>query len=159
RSPCAVGERATRAAVLPARTDRGLPQRRGPDTPTTGVHAASGPMSAPRTTRPSPDAALPGAARWRRACLSMLWRRGAASLEIRGAAPAEGILMRLVPAHRFCLLITGVLLSLASPADAQQFGRNKVQYETFDFQVARIGDFDIYFYPETQKATEITARL
>ena len=43
-----------------------------------------------------------------------------------------------------------LLLALAAalPASAQYFGRNKVQYRTFAFEVMRTAHFDIYFYPE-----------
>ncbi|UCG85100.1 MAG: PD40 domain-containing protein [Gemmatimonadota bacterium] len=38
----------------------------------------------------------------------------------------------------------------AQPAEAQYFGRNKVQYESFDFEVLKTEHFDIYYYPEVQ---------
>jgi Tol biopolymer transport system component len=47
----------------------------------------------------------------------------------------------------------------AAPASAQYFGRNKVQYRTFDFQVMKTEHFDIYFYPSEQTGVEIAARL
>lgn len=57
-----------------------------------------------------------------------------------------------------------VLLALlpglwAAPVAAQHFGRNKVQYETFDFQVSRTETFDIYFYPSTQGVIPLAARM
>src|SRR5215211_4436214 len=57
-----------------------------------------------------------------------------------------------------------VLLSLlifggAGPSSAQYFGRNKVQYERFDFQVLATDHFDIYYYPEEEAAIQIAARL
>ena len=47
------------------------------------------------------------------------------------------------------LLSAALLLLAAVPraADAQTFGRNKVNYETFDFRVLRSDRFDIHFYP------------
>ncbi|MGH8518740.1 MAG: basic secretory protein-like protein, partial [Panacagrimonas sp.] len=33
------------------------------------------------------------------------------------------------------------------PADAQYFGRNKVQYEKFDWRILKTDHFDLYFYP------------
>lgn len=57
------------------------------------------------------------------------------------------------------LLLGAMLCAVTTLAEAQQFGRNKVQYETFDFRIARTERFDIYFYPETRDATELTARL
>ena len=47
----------------------------------------------------------------------------------------------------------------ASPAAAQYFGRNKVQYRAFDFQVIRTAHFDIHFYPEERAAAMDAARL
>ena len=44
-------------------------------------------------------------------------------------------------------------------ASGQDFGRNKVQYETFDFQVLRTKHFAVYFYPEERDAARQTARL
>jgi len=47
-----------------------------------------------------------------------------------------------------------VAVAFASPAGAQYFGRNKVQYKTFDFQILRTQHFDIYFYPEERQAAQ-----
>lgn len=55
-----------------------------------------------------------------------------------------------------CLIF---LTSAASPAAAQYFGRNKVQYRQFDFQVLATEHFRIYFYPEERAATEDVARM
>jgi Tol biopolymer transport system component len=52
------------------------------------------------------------------------------------------------------------VLSLAPPsARAQYFGQNKVQYKDFDFRVMKTRHFDIYYYPEEQKAVEDAARM
>ncbi len=46
-------------------------------------------------------------------------------------------------------VLAGVGLTAVAPsARAQYFGRNKVQYESFDFQVLKTEHFDIYYYPE-----------
>lgn len=48
-------------------------------------------------------------------------------------------------------------LSLPELAAAQftfYFGRNKVQYEDFDWQVLRTEHFDVYYYPEMQELAE-----
>jgi Tol biopolymer transport system component len=42
---------------------------------------------------------------------------------------------------------------------AQYFGRNQVQYRTFDFQVLKTEHFDIHFYPRERAAAEAAARL
>jgi len=59
----------------------------------------------------------------------------------------------------WCGLLLGSLAFMASPAQAQYFGRNKVQYEKFDFKVMKTEHFDIFFYPQEQKAVETAARL
>ena len=52
-----------------------------------------------------------------------------------------------------------VLLSSAGSAHAQYFGRNKVQYERFDFKVLTTEHFDIYYYPEEEAAVRLAARM
>ncbi len=47
----------------------------------------------------------------------------------------------------------------ALPAAAQYFGRNKVQYDNFDFKILRTDHFDIYFYPEEEEAVKDAARM
>jgi Tol biopolymer transport system component len=56
-------------------------------------------------------------------------------------------------------LLAAALGPAARPAVAQYFGRNKVQYETFKFQVLRTEHFDVYFYPAEEQAAEQGARL
>ena len=52
------------------------------------------------------------------------------------------------------------LLAVAAPvAEAQYFGRNKVQYDRFDFRVLQTPHFDIHFYPEAADAIEDAARM
>ncbi len=57
------------------------------------------------------------------------------------------------------IVLAALGLLLASPATAQYFGRNKVQYETFKFQVLRTAHFDVYFYPEEREAARHAARM
>lgn len=38
-------------------------------------------------------------------------------------------------------------LALPAPAEAQYFGRNQVQYESFDFEVLQTEHFDVHYYP------------
>jgi Tol biopolymer transport system component len=52
-----------------------------------------------------------------------------------------------------------MIAGLASPASAQYFGRNKVQYKKFDFQVLKTDHFDIYFYPGERAGIEVAARM
>jgi hypothetical protein len=54
----------------------------------------------------------------------------------------------------FCLA-----LAFASPAGAQYFGRNKVQYKKLDFQVLKTEHFDIYFYPNEREGVDLAARM
>ncbi len=44
-------------------------------------------------------------------------------------------------------------------ADAQYFGRNKVQYQDFHFSVLHTPHFEIYYYPEEKRAVDIAAEL
>jgi Tol biopolymer transport system component len=58
--------------------------------------------------------------------------------------------------------ILAVLIAMtfcATSANAQYFGRNKVQYEDFDFKVKSTEHFDIYFYPEEEAAVALAARM
>jgi Tol biopolymer transport system component len=60
------------------------------------------------------------------------------------------------------ILITSFLFGLGITApeiNAQYFGRNKVQYDSFDFKVMKTEHFDIYFYPEFRPAAEQAARM
>ena len=47
----------------------------------------------------------------------------------------------------FLTLLLGAAI-LPDSANAQYFGRNKVQYKTFDTEVLQTEHFDIYYYPE-----------
>jgi Tol biopolymer transport system component len=55
------------------------------------------------------------------------------------------------------LLLAGVAL-IASTAGAQYFGRNKVQYKTFDFKILKTEHFDVYFYMD-RGAADRAARM
>jgi Tol biopolymer transport system component len=50
-------------------------------------------------------------------------------------------------------------LAFASPASAQYFGQNKVQYEKFDFRVLKTEHFDIHYYPEEADAAKEVSRM
>lgn len=52
-----------------------------------------------------------------------------------------------------------LLLSYHLNAQFTYFGRNKVQYETFDWQVLKTEHFDIFYYPEFSEVSEIGARF
>src|SRR5687768_12342604 len=62
--------------------------------------------------------------------------------------------------HRVTALLVGVcVLWAAVPSSAQYFGRNKVQYERFDFKVLATEHFDIYYYPEEEAAIRLAAQM
>jgi hypothetical protein len=52
-----------------------------------------------------------------------------------------------------------VALLAASPASAQYFGRNKVEYRDFDFKILATEHFDVYYYPREERAARIAAQL
>src|SRR5688500_12765426 len=61
---------------------------------------------------------------------------------------------------RVTVLLAAIFaLYSAAPLNAQYFGRNKVQYEKFDFKVLATEHFDIYYYPEEEAAVAIAARM
>ncbi|HEY6102447.1 MAG TPA: basic secretory protein-like protein [bacterium] len=59
------------------------------------------------------------------------------------------------------LVVLAAVVGLLAPVavSGQDFGRNKVQYESFDFQVLRTEHFQVYFYPEEREAAQQAARL
>ena len=63
----------------------------------------------------------------------------------------------------FAACAVALLLSLVVPtttlAQGGYFGRNKVQYRDFDFQVLKTEHFDIYFYPEEEQAARMASRM
>ncbi len=56
------------------------------------------------------------------------------------------------------LLCLGTAILLV-PAYGQYFGRNKVQYEKFSYQILKTEHFDIYYYPEEEKAIRIAGQM
>jgi len=57
------------------------------------------------------------------------------------------------------ILLALVLGWMAGAASAQYFGRNKVQYQKFDYQVLRTDHFEIYYYPEEGAAIRVAAQM
>ncbi|GMV07579.1 MAG: peptidase S9 [Gemmatimonadota bacterium] len=58
------------------------------------------------------------------------------------------------------LLLVGVALAAtATPGSAQYFGRNKVQYDDFEFVVLKTPHFDFHYYPEAGEAVRDAARM
>jgi Tol biopolymer transport system component len=60
---------------------------------------------------------------------------------------------------RSVLIAAVVALGLTASAPAQYFGRNKVQYQNYQFEVLHTPHFEIYYYPEEKDAVDIAARL
>ena len=56
-----------------------------------------------------------------------------------------------------CLIVA--CLGYALPLHAQYFGRNKVQYHSFNFDVLKTEHFDVYFYPAERDAAGIAGRM
>ncbi len=64
------------------------------------------------------------------------------------------------PLGRFAVALALLLtVSVAVPANAQYFGRNKVQYKSFDFEVLKTPHFDIYYYPSEKAAISVAAMM
>ena len=57
------------------------------------------------------------------------------------------------------VLVLSVGFPVTSSAQGGYFGRNKVQYRTFDFRVLKTDHFDIYYYPEEEAAARLAARM
>src|SRR5688572_27484822 len=57
------------------------------------------------------------------------------------------------------LVLMAFTLALPAPGSAQYFGRNKVQYRSFDFDVIRTEHFDIYYYEQEREAVMDAARM
>ncbi len=56
-------------------------------------------------------------------------------------------------------LLLLLLLPVAQPAQAQYFGRNKVQWENFNFKVLRTDHFDIYYYDKEADVVNDIGRM
>ncbi len=62
-------------------------------------------------------------------------------------------------AFTLAVLVVSLAAVPATPAFAQYFGRNKVQYKDFKFEVLKTEHFDIYFYPEEREGIDYAARM
>lgn len=65
--------------------------------------------------------------------------------------------MRVIVRVFLCALLLSLLAVPA--AQAQYFGRNKVQWEQFDFKVLQTEHFDIYYYEQEADVVEDIARM
>ncbi len=65
-------------------------------------------------------------------------------------------------AIRILVILAAIAIALAgcgARAGAQYFGRNKVQYERFKFEVLRTPHFDVHYYAAEKPAAEDAARM
>ncbi|HEU4522922.1 MAG TPA: BamA/TamA family outer membrane protein [Thermoanaerobaculia bacterium] len=60
---------------------------------------------------------------------------------------------------RYALLVAVLFLTFSPSLEAQYFGRNKVQWENFDFKVLRTEHFDIYYYEQEADVVEDIGRM
>jgi Tol biopolymer transport system component len=70
--------------------------------------------------------------------------------------------MNISRTHRAVVLLfflIAVLGWLAQGLEAQYFGRNKVQYQRFDFKLIKTKHFDVYYYPEFKDIAQDAARM
>lgn len=73
---------------------------------------------------------------------------------------------RLFPAAGAAPILLGALLVLllgallpAAPALAQYFGKNKVQYNAFEWRIIKTEHFEVYYYPSEAEAAKDAARM
>src|SRR5690606_14108356 len=112
------------------------------------THCPSAP-SPPRPCPPRRSSDLPPGAR----------TRGVQVRSLHNADPLRHGRKAGVPRFFAALALTAAALSLApAPAEAQYFGRNKVQYEQFDWQIFDTPHFNVYHYPAESLATLDMAR-
>lgn len=60
---------------------------------------------------------------------------------------------------RLAMTLAFAFTLLPSSAHAQYFGRNKVQYRNFDFQIIRTQHYDVYYYDQERAAVQDAARM
>src|SRR5213595_2492488 len=56
-------------------------------------------------------------------------------------------------------IVVALALFGAAPLGAQYFGKNKVQYQAFDFKIIQTEHFEIYYYPAERAAALDAARM
>ncbi|HSJ26113.1 MAG TPA: hypothetical protein VK929_15655 [Longimicrobiales bacterium] len=70
--------------------------------------------------------------------------------------------MRLYPRQGggLAVFLSAVLMVMgAAPVSGQYFGRQKVQYETFDWQVLDTERFEVHYYPSMEAVTQDAGRM
>ena len=68
--------------------------------------------------------------------------------------PLAGPFRRPVRLALAAAVLAGALALAVPAAQAQYFGRNKIQYEAFDWHILKTEHFDVYYYPEAQTLAE-----
>ncbi len=64
--------------------------------------------------------------------------------------------------HRWPVYLLAILLSLSVlslATEGQYFGRNKVQYQRFNFKILKTKHFDVYYYPQFEAMANHAARM
>ncbi len=74
-------------------------------------------------------------------------------------AALVSVLRRLARAAAVVVPTLAVLAGVSRPADAQYFGRNKVNYQTFNFRTLKTPHFDVLYYPYEEEAARDGGRL
>ncbi len=74
-------------------------------------------------------------------------------------AALTSVLRRLARAAAVVLPTLAAFAGVSRSADAQYFGRNKVNYQTFNFRTLKTPHFDVLYYPYEQQAAEDGGRL
>ncbi|MCJ7485155.1 MAG: hypothetical protein MUQ25_03180 [Candidatus Aminicenantes bacterium] len=65
-----------------------------------------------------------------------------------------------LPKILFTLSLAGFLAGVCAPAlNAQWYGRNKVQYQKFDFKIMKTRHYDIYFYLQDEQTVKLAALM
>jgi Tol biopolymer transport system component len=60
----------------------------------------------------------------------------------------------------FALSLVGFLAGVGAPGlEAQYYGRNKVQYQKFDFKIMKTRHYDIYFYLQDEQTVKLAALM
>jgi hypothetical protein len=62
-------------------------------------------------------------------------------------------------ARSLSAIVLALLVVGPATVQAQYFGRNKVQYRSFDFEVIKTEHFDVYYYPRERAAALDAARM
>jgi Tol biopolymer transport system component len=73
-------------------------------------------------------------------------------------SPRSPVRKTLLPVL-FALVLSTALAAVPAAGQSSYFGRNKVQYQRFDYQILKTEHFDIYFYPEEKEAIKIAGQF